>query len=153
MEITNKPKFMLRISKTDNSQTYFCRGIQLAQILECILDEISNCIWYISDVDYFNREKKNLFDTSKSLYKMTSSELIDKVKQVDQFLSGVFIAISIDTKIDWINQINPVTETDEVMQINKSELEIRAFDTSYFEIYGVNKNIETKLKSCFPIVI
>lgn len=153
MEITNEPKFILRISKTDKSQTFSCLGIQLAQILQCILDEISNYIWYVSDIDYFNKEKNIYFDTSKSLCKMTSNELIDNAKQVEQFLSGVFIAISVDTKIDWINQIAPITETDEIMQIKASELEIRAFDTSYFEIYGMNKNIEAKLKSCFPIVI
>ncbi|TPE68201.1 hypothetical protein [Halalkalibacterium halodurans] len=75
----------------------------------------------------------------------STNRLIDKVKEVIQFESGVFIAIRKDKKINWETDFLPVTEEDEGLQHPFADIEIRAFDYSYFEISGMDFEVEKKI--------
>lgn len=154
MEVTlKKPKFLMRIITTLDSDKNSCLGEQLAQILSCISVETKDCNWYVFDVDYFNKSQSKLFATSTNIYHFENTdELVSHVVKIDQFLSGVFIAIKKDVLVEWDIERLPETEMDKFMQHDEAELEIRAFDTSYFEICGMNPFIEAKIKSCFPIL-
>lgn len=70
------------------------------------------------------------------MYVLTTDELIDKVKRVIQFESGVFIAVQKGVKISW--DLDHLLETEESGggQHPLAEIEIRTFDYSCFEIYG-----------------
>ncbi|MFP7287636.1 hypothetical protein SFC15_15520 [Shouchella clausii] len=68
--------------------------------------------------------------------------MIEKVKRVIQFESGVFIAVEKGKKINWNFDHLPETEESEGLQHPLAEIEIRAFDYSFFEIYG--NDIEAK---------
>lgn len=74
---------------------------------------------------------------SFSLKKIGAISNLQKIAQeMDQFLSGVFLAIRKDTLVK--NKILLGTEDSEFRQleIDGVIIEIRAFDTAYFEIYS-----------------
>lgn len=146
-----KAKFILRMTQTADLQEHSCLGEQLAQILTCVLDETKNYSWYVFDIDYYTAVTNKLFSSPICRIDKTI-DLIDKVKQVHQFLSGVFIAINREKAINWDVEFLPSTEEEEGLQHDDAELEIRAFDTTYFEIYCMNTVIENKLRSKFDSV-
>lgn len=66
----------------------------------------------------------------------STEELIEKARQVIQFKRGVFIAFPINKDVFWDLMLLPQTEAPIGLQHPESEIEIRTFDYSYFEIYG-----------------
>ena len=73
---------------------------------------------------------------------LSTDKLMDKVKKVIQFESGVFIAVQKKKKIEWDFERLPETEVSEGIQHSLADIEIRTFDYSFFEIYS--NNIEVK---------
>lgn len=48
-----------------------------------------------------------------------------------------------------LNTDELIKKVEKIVQFHhEAELEIRPFDTSYFEVYGMSKDIEAKIKSC-----
>ncbi|WP_305026103.1 hypothetical protein [Paenibacillus lacisoli] len=80
---------------------------------------------------------------------LSTDELIKKAKEIVQFHSGVFIGIRKGKEIGWETNTLPETEESEGLQYPEAEIEIRPFDTSYFEIYGMDIIIGNKIKSSF----
>jgi hypothetical protein len=141
-----EPAFMLKVSGSDYfDEELSCLGCQFAEILLSLKDYTENHSWYNFDVlgtskssfhELFPKNQKGLCTV------LSTDELIDKVKKVIQFESGVFIAVEKGKKINWDFDYLPETEECEGLQHPLAEIEIRAFDYSYFEIYG--NNIEVK---------
>lgn len=143
-----KPTFILRLSGEHFQNELSCLGEQLVKILTCIQHEASNLTWFAFDVfGSGNQPSEVLFPNPFSEISSTD-ELIKKAKEIVQFHSGVFIGIKKGKDIEWDFNALPETEESEGLQHPEAELEIRPFDTSYFEIYGMDINIENKIKSC-----
>ncbi|WII38262.1 hypothetical protein [Paenibacillus thiaminolyticus] len=142
-----KPEFVLRIVKTKETQQLSCLGKQLAEILFVIYEQTEACNWYAFDVDV-NTPHSEQFFTSPFCRIDSIELLINKSKMVDQFLSGVFIAIKGEVA-EWNLEHLPTTEEEEGLQHEQAVVEIRAFDTSYFEVYGLESEIKEKLKLAF----
>ncbi|MBD3920222.1 hypothetical protein H8B09_15760 [Paenibacillus sp. PR3] len=137
---------ILRISKTRESQQFSCLGEQLEDILSVINEDSKPLLWYGLDVDYYEITN-GIFNTPISRF-IHTKDLIIATRNVEQFLSGVFIASENDiTK--WDLQNLPKTEEDEGFQIDEAEIEIRAFDTTYYEVYLKNSIVAEKLKLAF----
>ena len=127
-----------------------CLGEQLEKILELIelYPSTKNAVWYASDVDsspipdcirnFADFIPKKIGDTSN---------LILICKNVDQFLSGVFFAFSKDIG----DQLNKGFETEDTSfrDIGDAILEIRAFDTTFFEIYTSDYELARKISERF----
>jgi hypothetical protein len=122
---------------------------QFAQLLTCIQQETDQLSWYAFDV--YGSSNQSLDTLFPKPYSEISStvDLIKMVKEIVQFHSGVFIGINKDKNVEWNIDRLPETEEGEDLQHPNAEIEIRPFDTSYFEIYGVDGNIENKILSCF----
>ncbi|WP_166542041.1 hypothetical protein [Paenibacillus lutrae] len=144
-----KPTFILRLSRGHFQSEISCSGKQLVQILTCIQHETSNLTWFAFDVfGSGNQVSEVLFPNPYSEI-LSTYELIKKAEEIIQFHSGVFIGIKKGKKIGWDSNTLPETEEGEGLQHPEAEIEIRPFDTSYFEVYGMDIDIGNKIKSCF----
>jgi hypothetical protein len=141
-----EPAFKLKIRGMDFfNEELSCLGWQFAEILKSIKDYTENYNWYIFDVlGTSNFSLVELFPINKSglCIVLSTDELIDKVKKVIQFESGVFIAVQKGEEINWDFACLPETEESEGLQHPFAEIEIRTFDYSFFEIYGMDVDIE-----------
>lgn len=79
--------------------------------------------------------------------------LIKLSSQINQFLSGVFLAINKNTINLKIEQLKVGTEDEQFrsLPLEGILIEIRAFDTSLFEIYTEDKKIIKELTQKFNI--
>lgn len=144
-----EPTFILRLSGKHFQSDLSCLGEQFAQILACIQHETSHFTWFAFDVfGSSNQPSEGLFPKPYSEI-LSTDELINKVKEIVQFHSGVFIGIRKGKEMVWDINILPETEESEGLQHPEAEIEIRPFDTSYFEIYGMDIEIRKKIKSSF----
>ncbi len=123
--------------------------MQLADILSILRPFVQECNWYVHDLNGSSEiALTELFpEDSKGIRIVTSTEmLIEKVKEVNQFESGVFIAISNDKYIKWDDRELPETEEEEGLQHSSAKIEIRAFDFSYYEIYGTKVELKEMIE-------
>lgn len=144
--VLENESFMLKVRGSDFfNEELSCLGSQFAEILTSIKDYTESHDWYIFDVLGTSKSPLHeLFPKNPQELCVVSStdKLIDKVKKVIQFESGVFIAVQKGKKIEWDLEYLPETEEDEGIQHLFADIEIRTFDYSFFEIY--TKKIEVK---------
>ena len=142
----NKKTFKLKIRGSEFfNKELSCSGGQLADLLASLKDYPESHDWYIFDV--LGTSQSSLLElfpknSQEQCIVLSTEELIGKVKKVIQFESGVFMAFQKGKKIDWGIFHLPETEGNEGLQHPLADLEIRAFDYSFFEIYG--SHIEVK---------
>lgn len=145
MEVS-EPAFMLKLRGHEFfNEELSCLGWQLAEILKSIKEYTRTHDWYIFDVQGTSQiSLHNLFtkNTQKLCIVHSTDELIDKVKRVIQFDSGVFMAFQKEGEIKWDFDDLPETEEREGLQHPLAEIEIRMFDYSYFEVYSNNLEVE-----------
>lgn len=150
-----KSNFIIRI----NGKEYFndelsCLGYQLKKIIYIIKEYINDHSWYIFDITCSSHFSINELFT-KNLEGLCSTkdtnELIEVVNKVIQFESGVFIAIDKKYDVEWNENCLPITEEEEGLQHQLADIEIRAFDFSYYEIYCNDANMKKTLESNLPM--
>lgn len=147
--LLKRSNFTIRLSREYFQNEICCLGEQFAQLLTCIQQETAQLSWYVFDV--FGSSNQSLDTLFPRPYCEINStvDLIKMVDEIVQFHSGVFIGINKDKNVEWNIDRLPETEEGEGLQHPNAEIEIRPFDTTYFEIYGVDSNIENKILSCF----
>ncbi|MDQ1232537.1 hypothetical protein QE450_000035 [Paenibacillus sp. SORGH_AS306] len=146
-----KSTFLLRLHERHFKSEINCLGEQLVEIINCIREETSDLIWFAFDVfGSSDRAFAELFSNAYSEF-LSTDELIEKASGVIQFYSGVFIGIKKGRHVEWNFDRLPDTEENEGLQHPEAEIEIRPFDTSYFEIYGMDSTIESKIKLHFML--
>ena len=124
-----EPSYVVKIKGKD----FDCLGEQLVSILNFIYPDVKHGIWYASHVEAVTIPPFILNYTSLSPQRVGPfEEMLTLSKNVDQFLSGVFLLYPTDVGF----QLNFKCHTeDEIFRdIGDALLEIRAFDTSYFII-------------------
>ena len=151
MQTQNQSIYDLQlVGKRINGNDVSCTGSQLVSILEQLLTRLKNCNWYIADIST-NTTLPNLkLQKDNSVLKAGKTEdLIYFAEQVDQFLSGIFLAVP--TSIvdpSWNRSFD--TEDELTNNLDNALLEIRAFDTTYFEIYSADLSLLEILGKQFP---
>ncbi len=130
--------------KIQGSKGVSCLGIQLLDILIVLSDYTKDLTWYAADVDAvgYLATRLNLQAPLPQLIG-TLRRMMQLSLAVDQFYSGVFFATTLSCDVAPTTEL--YTEDEEFRKIANSILEIRAFDTSFFEIYTSDKNIVTAL--------
>lgn len=144
-----EPKYMIRLSGEHFENEVSCLGDQFARILHCIEQGTEQLSWYAFDVFGSSHQSLNILFPKPFCKIENTVDLIMKVKEVVQFQSGVFIAVPSETKINWDVDNLPETEEGEGLQHPSAVIEIRPFDCSYFEIYGIDNEHEKIITSCF----
>ncbi len=129
----------LFLKNTDFYDEYCCTGTQVAFILEQIYNFDDTLKWYAFDLIFGIKEIDGAF-----LYEISNNteseienfkEFIQKISNVTQFDSGVFMAFENNAKPKWAANIRPLTEENEGLQHTEAIIEIRMFDYSTIEVY------------------
>lgn len=144
--LMNKPEFLVMI----RGERVSCLGEQLLLILK-ILDPYSkNLIWYAADVE-INEEKPFRLNLHEFQPKRIGSikDLENLSKNVDQFLSGVFFGLPNDLGKIWNREFS--TEDEPFRDMFEATVEIRAFDTSFFEVFSNEFKMMKDLAKFFDV--
>ncbi len=135
-----KTSCFLKISGQEiNASILSCTGEQLALIVDCLREKLSEYDWYSADVSTMSLNKQwEIYKGESPKLIGNSTKLIKLSEITDQFTSGVFLAANKKYRfVDFYNTYE--TEDKQFIDIEFCELEIRAFDTSYFEIYSIER--------------
>jgi hypothetical protein len=127
-----------------------CLGQQIKEILELVelYPTIKDAIWYASDLDSSPiPECIRNFGSFVPKKVGNTRNLITICQNVDQFLSGVFFALNKDFGDHLDAEFG--TEDESFRDISDAVLEIRAFDTTFFEIYTNDYALARKITEKF----
>ena len=142
------PRYSIRLGKSSFNANIACLGENLTQILKIIKKLYPKSIWYLADVDTNFEGNYTLgFGGWVCKYAGISEDIIKLVYGVDQFFSGVFLAFTKFQGEILVKEFS--TEDPEFRDIGVALLEIRAFDTSYFEIYSNDFHLIQELSKSF----
>lgn len=144
---------LIKLNGTHITQELFtCTGAQLSQLLNVIKAETKDCFWFVSDADSYEQLPDTLVVARGSYPALVGDTdvLIREVQDVDQFLSGVFLAIPTNLLPVFWSRIY-LTEDQTFQDMGNARFEIRAFDTSYFEIYAPSEEFLLSLSKQFHI--
>lgn len=150
------PKFLIRLNKGFFLKNYAaCLGSQLLQIVNFIESYIPPQTWFGADINCISNDKNLIKYNSFFLTEIGDVSLLKQfLMNVDQFSSGVFLALR--KEIFAKNNLMALrTEDPEYrsLNINGVILEIRAFDTSYFEIYSDDSELIKQISNNYHVEI
>lgn len=127
-----------------NGDLLSCTGEQARLLINDLAPWTENCRWFLVDV-----KTNNIIEALVSCHGKITSMSIDELQnlciQSDQFLSGIFLALPQDLEIPQ-QYHDMITEDEPTMDIGGAVAELRAMDTSYFEIYVANPEIRDALQ-------
>lgn len=132
---------------------FICLGSQLIYIVNSIKELLPRHVWYGADVDAVGRGWKK-YNLNNIKLNVIGSDLqfIEYCSEIEQFIWGVFLCID----SNWLPEnIELETEDSPFRSIpcNGVLIEIRAFDTSYFELYSDNKVLMKKISKIYNVEI
>ncbi len=110
-----------------------CLGWQIARVLRSIDAEVPDMVWHAADLNWIGTGGLPRQDRKPVLIG-DSDCLIERVTQIFQFLSGVFIAVpkSVDRPI--FRSDGLWTDDAEDADLGDCLFEVRAFDSSYISV-------------------
>lgn len=142
-----------RLSIRMNKSTYLvcvkgiCLGSQLVTILSAVQKWYDKCLWYGSDIELIPLNPDFKAFVELQIHRVgTTQDLMRLASAVEQFLSGVFVAFPDDLNA---KDIELATEDERFREISNAVVEIRAFDTSYFEVYSKDRQLIFYLADLF----
>ena len=128
-----------------------CTGQQLCKILRSLIKINVELTWYLADISTISKPKDwDVFTSNKPLLLGGADMLIERCSMVEQFTSGVFLGVSKkEAGYSWSNEY----DTEDVAFIDNeiAEIEIRAFDTTYFEVYSSNLEVHEMLSQKYQV--
>lgn len=152
-----EPKYLIRLdTQAFSHDQAVCLGSQLNSIIKNLSELIEPHIWFGADVDAISPMPKKLGINSFQLRKIGDRHsLINLCENIDQFLSGVFIAVKEKNQNFKCLELRVGTEDEQFRSLNLDGIliEIRAFDTSYFEVYSDNLILMERLSKIYKIKI
>jgi hypothetical protein len=127
----SKPTKLLRLRPEDFKSEAVCTGQQLARIVDATEKVLGHLRWHYADVEPLETSDDFSDGTSPTLVG-SARELQLRAARTSQFVSGVFLGTRIDNDLragaEWC------TEDDPFRELQGAQVEIRAFDTTYFDI-------------------
>lgn len=150
----SRPKYSVTISGDKfNKRGVSCTGLQLSLIVNELLGCLKDITWYASDVTTISRLKNWSNFLGSTPAAIGDSSTFDRMLlKTEQFMSGVFLAVARKNILGGF-LIKYETEDEAYRDIEFAELEIRAFDTSYYEIYTSKRCIVESLAKRFKCQI
>lgn len=147
-----KPKFHLTLT-TEHfyPSTVICSGSQLISIINFLETKLPPHTWYSIDIDAIGSKGQPYNPESNIIKKIGTSSSLKKIcTEVDQFLSGVFFAIDNAKNYESISiEVNTEEKPFRILNIEGVFLEIRAFDTSFFDFFSEDAQILKELCTHF----
>lgn len=132
----------------------------LSVLLKPIEEDIQNFKWLISDLEVNTSELEKLPINHEKEWFLITSEEMEIIRNSDtQIIWGAFSAIDEDLEIIITDEILPFAEgieeiwKDGNLQVEKSKIEIIAWDSSYTIVKFTEKKISDKFKQYFDEAI
>ena len=132
----------------------------LNNLLDSSWIDISEFNWLVSDLDLVNFSKRTLPIDMRENYSILSSENFKELIESNaQIIWGVISAVSKNTHINIDENDLPFVEGNDLvwengnLQVNNSEIEIIAFDSSYTIVKFKNQSLSEKFKKHFDEAI
>lgn len=148
----NSSLCLLRINgQLIDRESTSCTGKQLKELLVHVEPWVCLCDWYLLDVR-INNYVEFLGSSGQHLQRISRKILDSICAQVDQFLSGVFLAVPSSVSQPKLH-LDTKTEDEPSLDLGDALLEIRAFDTSYFEIYTPLPALAERLHQLFGVEV
>ncbi|MGL5263781.1 MAG: hypothetical protein ACRDAI_04290 [Candidatus Rhabdochlamydia sp.] len=136
------PKYLAVLTRESfPTDKVICLGTQLISIVHALKDSLSEHLWYGADVVAVGKNATN-YNVNDIQANLIGNDLhfIRYCSGIDQFIWGVFLCV--DSRF---NSQNIELETEDPsfrpIACNGILLEIRTFDTTFFEIYSEDKKI------------
>lgn len=128
-------------------------GSQLVRIVNIVSEGSCDCSWYAADVDAYEKLPPQISRGQPSPQLIGSEqEMLLFASSVEQFLSGVFLLMP-NNSYESFFQYQFFTEDLPFRDIAPAVVEIRAFDTSYFELYSYQITTLSNIASTFKTVV
>jgi hypothetical protein len=107
--------------------------------------------WYSADVDAIGQAVRKYNLQSGIIKKIGTASSLKKIcAEIDQFLSGIFFAVQNDQQYESIDvEVDTEDKPFRTLNIEGVFLEIRAFDTSFFDFFSENEKILKELSEKF----
>lgn len=137
----SQPSSFVRLQAKHFDSGFVCEGAQLKEIIQGLeLDKL--CLsWFVADID---AEQESPQGVSRRDYRLcqigSTDQVIAITDEIDQFLSGVFVAFT-DPAVGANYSEKIATEDPPFREILGALIEIRCFDTSYFEVYSSDEKL------------
>jgi hypothetical protein len=148
----NPSLYILRINgKRIDGESVSCTGKQLRELLDQVEPWVGSCEWYILDIQTNNSIDLPTSD-AQNRQTLTGEVLRDACARVDQFMPGIFLAVPHNLSQPKL-KLDAVTEDEPSSDLGDALLEIRAFDTSYFEIYTPSPELAERLRHLFNVEV
>jgi hypothetical protein len=146
------PNYVIRLNgEKINGEHVSCTGRQLLIILDALSGLAEDCVWFAADVSANNALPHVLSPHSAEPFRVGSlSELKVACALVDRYFSGVFLGI-LRASEEIVRRGSFNTEDTPFRDIHEAILEIRAFDTSYYEVYSVKRSLLKPLATRFGV--
>lgn len=125
-----------------------CLGSQLKHIVENLSRLIDPHVWFCADIEAISSIPTELGLDSPRLRKIGNDiSLTNLCANIDQFLAGVFIAVKEEDQNLESLDVHAWTEDEQFrsLHLDGGIIEIRTFDTSYFELYSDDSGLMEKL--------
>lgn len=143
-------------SKCFSPDKVVCLGTQLSLIVSFTKDFLPRHLWYGAGVDAVGKGAKayNVHDIQLNLIG-DDFRFAEYCSQIEQFIWGVFLCIDSAFASQNIQGVELEAEDKSFRSIPCEGvlLEIRAFDTSYFEIYSEDVGLMKKLSEKYNVEI
>jgi hypothetical protein len=119
-----------------NGEITSCTSSQFILLVNSLSKQLENCCWYVADISATNGLlPSTLTEGVVHFIKVgNTQELVQLIIQIDQLASGIFLAIPNNVSEPELSRDSD-TEGDPTEDLGDAVLEIRALDTSYFEVY------------------
>ena len=138
--------YRVRLTPEAFGEQITCLGSQLRAVLAVLRTQMGPVSWYYTDVVTVGRSD---FSGERGLHEIGDiDKFIAATSTVRQFERGVFLASSAGSP-SFRNE--PDTEDMEFADLGDAAVEIRAFDTSYLEVYSRDRNLVNALAKVYKV--
>ena len=146
-----RPLALVRISGACFDEEVCCTEEQLIRILRAIEEVTAPLYWHVADLSTLEPVIRDAgLDGGHPILVGSIVDMKRLVRGSAQLLSGVFLATTVCAPdAEFAGEFR--TEDEPFRDIGRALLEIRAFDTSYFEIYGTNVDVVEELGQRFRV--
>jgi hypothetical protein len=125
-----------------------CRGSQLARIVTALIDQLGDLTWYGADIEIYGVSNLSKGDLPRLIG--NTNRFLKEIQTIDQFLRGVFLGVGGSNANPRFRE-NMDTEDPVDVDLGDAVVEIRAFDTTFFEIITRDKNLAATLVDNFGV--
>lgn len=149
------PKYrVLLTAKCFPEEKFVCLGTQVILLVDFLKDFLPYHMWYGADVDAVGKNATRIDVNNVQLNLIgTDVDFVKYCSEIDQFIWGVFLCIEGIFSPQNIRCVELETEDESFRPIacDGVLVEIRAFDTSYLEIYSEDATIINKISKKFNL--